>query len=101
MDLPEHSTTVSISVLAKHGSIALIGGFAHAINKHRTGESKGWLDLLALTAMSSFFGLLFGFIALSLFSNNEYITLAIAGTGGWLGIHSTGILIDFIKKILL
>lgn len=100
MDIPEHSTTVSISVLVKHGSVALVGGFAHAINKHRTGESKGWLDLFALTAMSSFFGLLFGFIALYLFNNNEYITLAMAGTGGWLGIEGIGMLMGIIKKIL-
>lgn len=102
MDLPEHSTTVSVSVsvLAKHGTIAFFGGLAHAINKHRTGESKGWLDLLALTAMSSFFGLLFGFIALYLFKNNEYITLAMAGTGGWLGIEGVGMLLALIKKLL-
>ena len=100
MDTTDHSTAVSVSILIKHGSVALIGGFAHAINSHRNGESKGLIDLIALAAMSSFFGLLFGFIALYLFGNNEYITLAMAGTGGWLGIEGIGILLGVIKKLL-
>ena len=100
METPDHSTSVSISVLVKHGSVALVGGFAHAINKHRRGESKGFVDLIALSLMSSFFGLLFGFIALYLFNNNEYITLAMAGTGGWLGIEGISLLMGIIKKLL-
>ena len=100
MDTPEHTTTITIITLIKHGALALLGGFAHALNKHRNGDGKGILDLLALTTMSSFFGLLFGFIALYLFNDNEYITLAMAGTGGWLGIEGIGFLLQLLKKIL-
>ncbi len=96
----ESSKIVSETIAYKHGLVALIGGLANAINKHRTGESKGFLDFIALSVMSSFFGIITGFIAVSLFGTNEYLTLSVAGTGGWLGIETTGILQIWIKKIL-
>lgn len=84
----------------KHCIVALFGGIAHAINKHRTGESKTVTDFILLTILSSFFGVIFGLLSISLFPNNEYLTLAIAGTGGWLGIESSGILISIVSKRL-
>lgn len=92
------SEHLSTSVITNHTIIALFGGITHAINKHRNGESKTMIDFILLTIMSSFFGVLFGFIAISLYPNNEYLTMAVAGTGGWLGIESSGILFDFISK---
>lgn len=92
------TTSITAGALTKHGIIALLGGIAHAINKHRMGQTKNFLDFIALAFMSAFFGVIFGFIALSI-SANEYVTLSIAGTGGWLGIESTGMLIDFVRKM--
>lgn len=98
-ELTEISKSISSAAITKHGIIALFGGVANAINKHRTGESKGLLDFVALSLLSSFFGLLFGLIALSLGKNNEYLTLCAAGMGGWLGIEGAGIISSYIKKI--
>ena len=98
--MPEPASSITAGVLVKHATMAVLGGFAHAINKHRNGESKGIVDLIALTILSSFFGLLFGFLSLYLFGRNEYLTLAFAGTGGWLGIEGVGIILGIIKKLL-
>ena len=91
--------SISIGVIFQHTVVAIFGGIAHAINKHRNGMSKTFMDFLLLTIMSSFFGVIFGFIAIHFFPMSEYLTLSIAGTGGWLGIEATGILIEFVKKM--
>ena len=91
--------SISMSALFKHGIIAVFGGITHAINKHRMGQTKGVVDIFALAFMSAFFGVLFGFIALSTI-NNEYLTLSVAGVGGWLGIESKGLMIEFVRKIV-
>lgn len=92
------SEPLSGAAVTNHFVIAFFGGLAHAINKHRNGESKNLVDFILLTIMSSFFGVMFGFIAISLYPNNEYLTMAVAGTGGWFGIESTGLLFNFLAK---
>lgn len=92
------SEPLSTTAVVNHFTIAFFGGLAHAINKHRNGESKTVVDFLLLTIMSSFFGVLFGFLAISLYPNNEYLTMAVAGSGGWFGIESTGVLFSIISK---
>lgn len=92
------SEPLSTAAVTNHFIIALFGGLAHAINKHRNGESKNMIDFILLTIMSSFFGVLFGFIAISLYPNNEYLTMAVAGSGGWFGVESTGLLLNIIAK---
>lgn len=92
------SEPLSTVAITNHFIIAFFGGLAHAINKHRNGESKTMTDFILLTIMSSFFGVLFGFIAISLYPNNEYLTMAVAGSGGWFGIESTGLLFNIISK---
>lgn len=80
--------------------MAIIGAIAHAINQHRTGKSKGLLDFFLLAVMSSFFGVMFGFLAVGLAPANEYFTMAAAGVGGWLGIESMGLIMVYINKIV-
>lgn len=91
---------LSLSLIAKHAIVAVFGGVAHAINKQRNGQTKGVMDFILLVVLSSFFGVIFGLLAVNFYPSNEYLTLAVAGAGGWLGIESTGILIDTIRKIL-
>lgn len=98
--MTEPTSTISITVILKHGVIAVFGGIAHAINAHRQGESKGVLDFMLLAVLSSFFGILFGFIALHFLGSNEYATLSVSGIGGWLGIESTGLLIELLRHML-
>lgn len=96
--MSEPVSTISLSYVLQHTIIAIFGGFAHAINKYRNGQSKTPMDFFLLTILSSFFGVLFGFISIHLYPTSEYLTMAIAGTGGWMGIESIGMLMTFIKS---
>ena len=91
------------STVFKHGVLACTGAVAHAIQAHRTGRSKGLLDFILLSIMSSFSGVVFALLALNTFQN-EYITLASAGIGGFLGVEGltmiSGKLKDSISQFI-
>lgn len=93
------TTTLTIATICKHGILAVFGALAHAINVHRNGGSKGLLDFTLLSVMSSFSGVIFALVALQFF-NNEYITLAAAGSGGFLGIEGLTVLASKIRDTL-
>ena len=82
----EPISTLGASIFIKHGLIALFGALAHAINAHRKGESKSFLDFILLTVLSSFSGIIFALLAVHMFEDG-YITLAITGAGGYIGVE--------------
>ena len=92
--------TIGTSIIVKHGILALFGGIVHALNSYREGKSKSFLDVIILTIISSFSGVLFSFIALH-FYDSSYFSLAVAGSGGFLGVEGLGYLTKFIKKAVL
>lgn len=94
MPVPE----VASGVLVKHGVVACFGAVVHALNAHRNGDTKKVLDILALTVISSFSGVMFAFIGLHFFAEGSYLTLAFAGSGGFLGVEGMSIVIRFVKK---
>lgn len=85
--------------VTKHGFLAVFGALAHAINVHRNGGSKGFTDFLLLAVMSSFSGIIFALVALQ-FLQNEYLTLAAAGSGGFLGVEGLTVLAEKIRDTL-
>ena len=93
------TTTLTIATILKHGVLAVFGAIAHAINVHRSGGSKGIMDFILLAIMSSFSGVIFALVALQFFSN-EYITLAAAGSGGFLGVEGLTVLAGKIRDTL-
>lgn len=93
------TTTLTIATICKHGILAVFGALAHAINVHRSGGSKGVVDFCLLTIMSSFSGIIFALIALQ-FLHNEYLTLAAAGSGGYLGVEGLSVLASKIRDTL-
>lgn len=98
--LPIESPVIShVTTVTLHGSIAVFGAIVHASNAHRTGQSKGLLDFLLLTLMSSFSGVIFALAAVQAF-DNQYITLAIAGSGGFLGVEGLTILAGKLRDTL-
>lgn len=101
MSEPIHDPVAALTYMTifKHGLIALFGASAHAINTHRNGQSKGAMDFLLLTIMSSFSGVIFALIALQVF-NNEYLSLAAAGSGGFLGVEGLTVLAIKIRDSL-
>lgn len=82
-----------------HGMVAVFGAITHAIRAHRAGKSKGPVDFLLLTVMSSFSGMLFAFAAFQV-ADNAYFTLAAAGAGGFLGVEGLAFMSDLIKNAL-
>ena len=92
-------TAITFSTMAKHGGLALFGAVAHALRAHRNGSSKGFLDFVLLTIMSSFSGIVFALIALHTF-DSEYMTLAAAGSGGFLGVEGLTLLAVKIRDAL-
>lgn len=97
--MTEIEPLLAASSLVKHGALAVFGAVAHAINAHRLGRSKGLIDFLLLTILSSFSGVLFALAALYFFEN-QYITLAAAGSGGFLGVEGLTMLTQKIKDML-
>jgi hypothetical protein len=97
--MPE--TIITTSALAKHGIIAFFGAIAHALNAHRAGKTKNLIDIAILVIISSFSGIMFALIAFSFFDKDSYLTLAMAGAGGFLGVEGLTVLVNAIKKSLL
>lgn len=93
------TTTLTLGAILKHALLAMFGALAHAISVHRSGGSKGFVDFLLLTLMSSFSGVIFALIALQFF-NNEYLTLAAAGSGGFLGVEGLTVLAGKVRDML-
>lgn len=92
---------VTTGILAKHGTIAFFGALVHALNAHRHGDTKSLLDIFTLTVISSFSGVMFAFLGLHFFTEGSYLTLALAGAGGFLGVEGMVLVIRILKKSLL
>lgn len=83
--------------LIAHGMIALFGAFVHASRVYRNGGTKNLLDFIVLTIMSSFSGVMFSLIGLHYFGESSYLTLALAGTGGFLGVEGMTFVVEYIR----
>lgn len=96
-------TTMSFSTgaLVAHGAVALFGAIVHAAQAHRKGNVKTLLDFFVLTLISSFSGAMFAFLGLYMFGETQlYLTMAIAGTGGFLGVEGMSLIVERIKNII-
>ena len=83
----------------KHGLIAILGGIIHALSAYRKGETRGLIDIVILAIISSFTGVIFAFLALYLYPQG-YLTYAIAGVGGFIGVEGMAWITEFVKKKL-
>lgn len=81
-----------------HGFLALFGAFVHASKAYREGKSKNFLDFLALIIMSSFSGVMFALVGFEVFGQGSYLTLAMAGTGGFVGVEGMTYIIGFLTS---
>lgn len=91
MDVSNLQQDASITTLIAHGVAAIFGGLTNALNAQRNGKTKGLLDVIILTIISSFSGVVFAFVAMSMF-DNLYITIAAAGSGGFLGVEGLAVI---------
>lgn len=81
-----------------HGALALFGAFTHAAIVYRKGDTKNLLDFLVLLAMSSFGGVMFALVGFEMFGPYSYISMAMAGTGGFLGVEGMTYIIAYVTK---
>ena len=94
-----HETiTQQASPYIAHGILAIFGAFVHAAKAHRDGSSKNFIDFISLTLMSSFSGVMFALIGLEMFGEQSYLTLAMAGTGGFIGVEGMTYIIAYVTK---
>jgi zinc transporter ZupT len=93
--MPEQLTAVTA-----HGTLAFFGALVHASKAHREGNSKTFIDFVALTLMSSFSGVMFALIGLYLWGETSYLTMALAGTGGFMGVEGMALIIEKLRQVI-
>jgi flavodoxin len=93
----EPITTAQVAV---HGSLALFGAVVHASKAYRDGKSKTWVDFFTLTIMSSFSGVMFALVGLYFFADQVYLSTAMAGVGGFLGVEGLTLVIDKLRILI-
>lgn len=91
---------ITTATLMKHGVIAVFGALVHALSAHRDGSAKTKLDVLTLTVISSFSGVIFGLLSFH-FLGDSYLSLAITGSGGYLGTEGLRQVTNALKKSIL
>ena len=87
---------IDYTALTIHGAFALIGGLAKAIKRKKNRA----VEYFACGLVSSFSGVLFAIIFKHFFPNMEYLHLAAAGIGGWVGSDGIEFLYKLLKKML-
>lgn len=95
--LPDNMSQ-QISPYIAHGVLAMFGAIVHASKAHREGQSNSFLDFLVLTIMSSFSGVMFAIVGFEMFGHESYISLAMAGTGGFIGVEGMTYIIAFVTN---
>lgn len=100
MEPPSQFLNTQLGMMTLHGMIAIFGAIVHAARAHRLGQSKGLLDFVLLTLMSSFSGVVFALVAFQFF-DNPYMTLALTGAGGFLGVEGLSYLATALKDSLV
>jgi LydA holin phage, holin superfamily III len=93
-----HIQDPTTMALLAHGIAAIAGGFVHALEAHRNGSSKTWKDHVSLVIMSSFTGVIFALVALSIWPSSIYLTIATAGTGGYIGVEGLSWIIKYARN---
>ena len=98
MDMPETSSTLSLSVWIKLAGMALFAAIAHALNKHRTGQTKSVSDVVILGFIAFFFGIVSGLLAFTMVGGDTPTFYGVIGVAGWLGVEMSSILTNFISN---
>lgn len=96
--------SVSYSEIVRHAIIAFLAGVAHALNE-RAGkkESSKWEKVGEFTAsalIASFSGVIFGLFALQYFGEGSYLTLALTGSGGFIGAKALKVISESVVEMI-
>jgi hypothetical protein len=80
-----------------HWALAVFGAIVHALNAHRKGNSKTFLDFIVLIIMSSFTWVMFTLLALHIFPTATYLAFAMSGAWGYLGVEGMSMVVGYLK----
>lgn len=86
-------------IIIKHGIMAFFSAIVHALIEYREGRSRTFVDILVIIVISSFSGVMFGLMAIRFFPHDIYLSLAITGTGGVLGVEGVRIITKQIVQM--
>jgi hypothetical protein len=89
-----HQTTPFVA----HGVLALFGALVHASKAYREGDTKNFLDFVALIVMSSFSGVMFALLGIQMFGADSYLAMAMAGTGGFIGVEGMTFVVSYLTN---
>ncbi len=89
---------ISSSQVIAHGSLAIFWAIVHALNAHRQGKTKSFLDFIVLVIMSSFTWVMFTLLALHLFPMATYLLFAMSGAGWYLGVEWMSMVVWYLKN---
>lgn len=98
--MPVEHTPTNVTPYIAHGTLALFGAITHSAKVYRDGGTKSLLDFLTLVVMSSFSGVMFALIGMEVFGVESYFTMAMAGTGGFIGVEGMTFVIEYLTKKL-
>lgn len=84
--------------LIKITSMAMIGAIVHALIAYRKGETRNVLDVIILTMISAFGGLIGGLLSVQFYPTDEIMLMIGAGMGGYLGVEGLTYLVNVIKE---
>lgn len=90
--------TQQASPFIAHGVLAFFGAVVHASKAYRDGKSKTALDFVSLVVMSSFSGVMFALLGLEMFGDQSYLTMAMAGTGGFVGVEGMTFVVTYLTE---
>lgn len=77
-----------------------LGAMARAFHEMRTNKKFSWLGFLTAFITSTFSGVIFVLVAISILGQENMTVIAyIAGMGGWLGVEWLTMVTERLKKI--
>jgi hypothetical protein len=93
-------TSVSLSKVIFFGVMAIFGALAHGLLSWRNGQTKSFLDFLALCFISGFAGTMWTLVALNYSPENIYVIGFASGMGGYASIEGLVVIVNFVKSKL-
>lgn len=79
-----------------HGLLAFFGAIVHASKTFRDGGTKNLVDFIILVIMSSFSGVMFALLGFEMFGVDSYLSMAMAGAGGFVGVEGMTIVVSYL-----
>ena len=100
MHLVDMHEPITTTVVATHAGLAVFGGIVHALTAHRSGKTRGFMDIMLLAIISSFAGVMFAILATHYFPHQMYLSHAAAGMGGFLGVEGLSFLALRVRDLV-